>query len=326
MNTRTLRVALISSEDEAGLCASLARGFRDAGHDAHLIREPWLRFSRIVGPALAMQGRLPRWCVSDEGLLDSVALANPDLILVGKGTFVHPAVVHRLRALAPTVCWNPDSPFDSALSNHGGYLQPALPVYDAYITWSSSVALSIAELRDRVYVIPFGFDPHLHCPLPGSGKALGRVVLIGTASPERVYLLGRMRHLKPLVFGNGWPDEVGAEQPVFRSDLCKIAGEAAWCLNPLRPQNRDTHNMRSFELVACGAQQLTFDTADHQRFLGETSAVLVSTVDELVECAATTPPALRAKAVTADYTYKSRCEQLLRLLVSDALISADVIE
>lgn len=299
----------------------MARSFRKIGHHATLSPEPTIRPSQLLGPALALRGRLPKLLIRDcKRLLFNIKAHSPDLILVIKGSFIHPDVVSRLRDIAPTICWNPDSPFDSAISSGGGLVQEALPLYDGYVTWSASLARAISDLRDHVYVVPFGVDRDLHRPTSGSGEAKDRVVIIGTASPERIRLVQQLKHLKPLLFGNRWPRSFEARPPVYGRQFSAVAGEAAWCINPLRPQNRDSHNMRTFELLACGANQLTINTPDHRKFLGGTPTALADTFDELIERAADAAPARSSPPDVTPHLYQQRCDALLRYLACDSLI------
>jgi spore maturation protein CgeB len=317
----TLTVAIVSSGGPQDLGASLARGFRQIGHHATLVPEPTVRPSQMLSPALALRERLPKVFVRDcKRLFRNIESRPPDLILVIKGWFIRPNVVCRLRDIAPTICWNPDSPFDSALTSGGGLVQEALPLYDGYVTWSASLARAISDLRDHVYVVPFGVDRDVHRPTSGSGIAKDRVVIIGTASPERIRLVQRLKHLKPLLFGNGWPRSFKARPPVYGRQFAAVAGESAWCINPLRPQNRDSHNMRTFELLACGANQLTMDTPDHRQFLAGTPTALADTFDELIERAADAAPSHGSPPDVTHYLYQRRCGTLLRYLGGDSLI------
>lgn len=316
-----LRIAVVSSGEPSGLAASLVRGFKQAGHHAEICEEPWPRRAALVAPGLLLRGRLPPGAIRGRKLLAKVSQVSPSLIVVVKGCFVGPSLVQGLRRVAPTICWNPDSPFDSALSNSGGFIQTALREYDAYVTWSESVQRCVADLRDRVYRIPFGLDLTLHAPVRGRGEAAGRVVFIGTASPERIVMVERLRHVSPIVYGNGWPADIAdVRGPLAAEQLAAVAGEASWCLNPLRPQNRDSHNMRTFELMACGAAQLTFDTEDHRRFLPGSSAVLVSSMGEMIQRAGTPGPPLVDARDLGRHTYRVRCSSLLAQLADDGVI------
>lgn len=312
---KSLTVGVVSSGHASGLGGALVRGLEIEGHRAAIIEEPAIRPTRLARAALEMRDRLPALAIADRttALVDEVGKLDPDIVIIIKGVFVTVEAVRRLRSDATVVCWNPDSPFDSAISNNGGMVHSALPEYDLYVTWSERIAASLRDLRDDVVRIPFGIDPATHRPVSGKGIAAGRVVMIGTATKERAKMLDRFEDLKPLVFGNGW---VGSpydhHPPLVAAEFASIAGEARWCLNPLRPQNRDSHNMRTFELMACGARQLTFATEDHRRFLNGSNSKLADGVEHMVEIARECdPPTNPVDRKGEEHHYRHRCNELL---------------
>lgn len=319
--TTVHRIAIVSSGGSTGIGASLCRGFQQAGQIAMQFDEPWVRARRLSGPSLSLKGLLPRAAVDTRSLVQNSRSFAPTLIIVIKGLFMLPQHIRALQHQAPVICWNPDSPFDASLSNSGGVVSQCVSHYDAYITWSKSIGSALSDLCDRVYIIPFGIDSSLHCPGPGGKDSVGRVVFIGTAAPERIRLIRRMAHLQPVIYGNGWRGvDADIRKPISGRDFASVAAGAAWCLNLLRPQNRDSHNMRSFELMACGARQLTFQTADHSVFLAGSGAVTVPDTDSLIRLAGTTPPTT-ARPGTAEHSYRERCGTLLSLLEADQIIA-----
>lgn len=279
-------VVIIGEHGEWNFVASLVRGFRGIGWKVS--RVGWGPWRPVLLARAAFRvpsaGRYFR-----RSLLTSVSPIygeQVDLVLVVKGHLLDSALVHKLRRRldAPVVCWNPDSPFDRAISNHGGGIRKAVGAYDAYITWSSSLAAQIAHHNKTVLVIPFGVDRDIHHPEEGSGRYRDRLAFVGTYTQERAAILRRLKGWEPIVFGNGWPKIPGVElQPaVIGREYRQLVGEVRWNLNLLRPQNGDSHNMRSFEVPGCGGRQLAPCTADHQRYLHGSSTVLFTGEDELI--------------------------------------------
>lgn len=279
------RVILIGERGDWTLGGSIRRAFADIGWTVTTVQwgpwsPRWLSSAAFRAPSLAAPFR--------RSLLSSVAGACEDavdLVLVMKGPLLTRSCIEKVRELAaaPVVCWNADSPFDAAVSNSGGGIAAVVSAYDAYVTWSSSVADRIAEHQPEVIVVPFGVDPHIHHPESGGGRFRDRLVFIGTYTPRRARVLERLSRWEPVVFGNDWPNVSGVEfQPaVAGSAFRRVVGEASWNLNLLRPQNHDSHNMRTFEIPGCGGRQLAPRTPDHEHFLSGTSAVLFDTEDDL---------------------------------------------
>jgi Glycosyl transferases group 1 len=312
------RIVIVGEPAEAGLRDSLVTAFRRCGCTVDVLdlgpwQPPWLATAAFRHPILGarFRGQLRRH-------LDAVAETHPvELVLVIKGAFIDSRMIDylRIRFDSPVACWNPDSPFDRTISNRGAGIRSAIAAYDAYITWAYDVAEQLLPIV-RPVVIPFAWDPDLMPPTPGHGEAAGRIVFIGTGSKERCDWLAGLAHLRPLIFGNGWPaiDGLDIRPPVRGLSFCRIVSEAKWNLNLLRPQNARSHNMRTFELVGAGGTQVAPYTDDHQRFLGSDSrTVLFRTSRELEDILRSDPAEypLRHPALLKEHTYADRARQLL---------------
>ena len=248
--TRTPRIIAVGEAAEAGLRDSLITAFRRLGCEVEVLQlgpwtPTWLASAAYRIPLLGAGFRHDfRHAVN--AMLDR---RPADLVVVFKGAMLTRRSIDHLRAhfCCPVVCWNPDSPFDTAISNRGAGIPQAIPAYDAYITWAHDLAERLKLVARRVIVLPFAWDPELMRPAPGDGSARDRIVFIGTATKQRARLLRQLAHLSPLVYGTGWPDIHGVEirPPVRGISFCRVAGEAKWNINLLRPQNALSHNMRS---------------------------------------------------------------------------------
>jgi hypothetical protein len=316
------RIIIVGEPAEAGLRDSLVTAFRRAGCTVDVLdlgpwQPPWLAFAAFRQPIIGTKLRR-----HFRRHVDAVAETHRvELVLVIKGAFIDSHTVDYLRARfdSPIVCWNPDSPFDSAISNRGAGMRSAIAAYDAYITWAHDVAEQLLAIARVVAVIPFAWDPELMPPTPGHGVAAGRIVFIGTASRERCDRLAGLAHLRPLIFGSQWPaiDGLDIRPPARGLSFCRIVGEAKWNLNLLRPQNARSHNMRTFELVGAGGTQVAPYTDDHQRFLGSDSqTVLFRTSRELEDILRSDPTEHppRHPALLKEHTYTDRARQLLNTL------------
>ena len=315
------RIIIVGEPAEAGLRDSLVTAFRRCGCTVCVLdfgpwQPPWLAAAAFRQPILGAKFRR-----QFRRHVDAMAETHPvEIVLVIKGAFIdsHTIDYLRMRFDSPVVCWNPDSPFDRAISNHGAGIRSAIAAYDAYITWAHDIAEHLLPMA-RVVVIPFAWDPELMPPTPGHGVAAGRIVFIGTGSRERCERLTGLAHLRPMVFGTQWPVIEGLEirPPVRGLSFCRIVGEAKWNLNLLRPQNARSHNMRTFELVGAGGTQVAPYTDDHQRFLGSDSqTVLFRTSRELEDILRSDPTEHppRHPALLKEHTYTDRARQLLNAL------------
>jgi hypothetical protein len=304
---------------EGGIRDSLVTAFRRSGCTVELLdlgpwSPAWLVSAAFRYPALG--GGYRREIRRRVDMLAGHGRA--DLVLVFKGELLSPRSIDHLRRRfsSPVVCWNPDSPFDDAVSNRGAGIPQAIGAYDAYITWADDVAERLSAVAARVFVIPFAWDPDIMRPAAGRGVAASRIVFIGTGARGRSILLHSLAHLHPMVFGNRWPKIEGADirPPVFGAELCGIVGEAKWNLNLLRPQNERSHNMRTFELVGAGGTQVAPQTDDHRRFLGgDSRTVLFQSQKELESILRSDPGERppRPPSLLKGHTYDDRASQLL---------------
>jgi hypothetical protein len=317
--TGSPRIVVVGEPAEAGLRSSLIRGFRANGCSVNALdwgpwSPVWLASAAFRRPIFAMGFRREL-----RRRIDVLAESGrPDLVLVVKGALLDRTSIEYLRSRleSPVVCWNPDSPFDDAISNSGAGIPRTISSYDAYVTWADDVAERLSAIAARVLVIPFAWDPDIMCPAAGSGVAAGRIVFVGTGSRERAASLASLAQFRPLVFGAGWPkiEGVDVRPPVRGAEFCAIAGEARWNLNLLRQQNARSHNMRTFELPGSGGNQAAPDTADHREFLGnDARTVLFQSRAELESILGSDPDDLppRSPTLLEGHTYRDRVVQLL---------------
>jgi Glycosyl transferases group 1 len=313
------RIVVVGEPTETGLSNSLVSAFRRSGSVVDLLSlGPWspawlasAAFRRpMLGAGFRREFRRRADVLSGNG--------PADLVLVFKGGMLSPSSIDHLRRRfgSPVVCWNPDSPFDDAVSNSGAGIPRAIGAYDAYITWASDIAERLSLVAARVLVIPFAWDPEIMQPTAGHGVAAGRIVFIGTGTRQRSALLQSLAHLRPIVFGTQWPRLEGVEirPPVRGTEFCKIVGEAKWNINLLRPQNARSHNMRTFELVGAGGTQVAPQTADHRRFLGgDSQTVLFRTKEEFESILRSDPRErpLRLPDLLRGHTYSDRARTIL---------------
>jgi hypothetical protein len=313
------RIVVVGAPAEAALRQSLVTAFRRSGNVVDLIdlgpwSPAWLVSAALRQPKLG--GRFRR---EFGRRVNALADHGPaDLVLVVKGEFLDSRSIDHLRSRfgSPVACWNPDSPFDSTVSNCGAGIPQTIGAYDAYITWADDVAEHLSAIAARVLVIPFAWDPEIMRPAAGDGVAAGRIVFIGTATRSRAAFLQSLAHLRPMVFGSGWPkiDGVDVRPPAIGTEFCRIVGEAKWNLNLLRPQNAKSHNMRTFELVGAGGTQVAPVTDDHRRFLGgDSRTVLFQGKEELHSILRSDPSDLpcRPPTVLKGHTYGDRTDQIL---------------
>jgi spore maturation protein CgeB len=221
--------------------------------------------------------------------------AEADLVLVLKGQHLMPRTVQRLceSGLGPVVNYYPDDPFSGHFSSRLTYGVASLAAYDLCLTFARHLMPTYRDAGVRsVAYLPFAADPGLHRPVRAPENPEFDVVFVGNLdSPERVHWLEPLTDYRLAVFGERTRTEVPRSSPlrqarffppVYGADLAEALSRAAISINILRDQNRFSHNMRSYESLACGAFTLSQRSPELLELFREGEEVVCyETIDEL---------------------------------------------
>lgn len=264
--------------------------------------------------------------------------AGPDAVIVFKGMEFSRRSLEACAAASPGATWinlNPDDPTRlGARGSTNRDVLECLPFYDLYCTWSRSLATELYSRGcRRVLRIPFGWDADVHRPPSSAHPAPPEgVSFIGTWDAERESALLLLAGLDLRVFGANWGRVASSSplRPGIRDEMLhgeRLAREihgSLLSINLLRPQNRDSHNMRTFEIPAMGGLMLTQHSQELAEFLQperdclsfETPRRMREQVERVLrnpaEFAGVRANGLRA---VARHTYDSRARDLVGALV-----------
>ncbi|HET6512991.1 MAG TPA: glycosyltransferase, partial [Candidatus Kapabacteria bacterium] len=92
--------------------------------------------------------------------------------------------------------------------------------------------------------------------------------------------LTHLKNFNVAIWGNGWkrsklvPKHWIKGAAIYGHEACHAMSRGVVNLNILREQNRDSHNMRTFEIPATASLMLTNRTAEQQRFFEEGIEIL----------------------------------------------------
>ena len=217
-------------------------------------------------------------------------------IIIFKGMEFNRHVLEECRKLAPNAIWvniNPDDPYNriSRAASNSNVIE-SLSFFDAYCIWSHTIADRLrTDGCKKVIYLPFGYDNMHHVADKTSHQTSEALIsFIGSWDKERESLLAHLSGYNVRIFGNSWERASHAfplknslaYRDVFGPEMATIISTSAVCLNLLRPQNRGSHNMRTFELPAMGGLMLTSRTKEQQEFFPENgSCFMYSDVGEL---------------------------------------------
>ncbi|MBK9180743.1 MAG: glycosyltransferase [Acidimicrobiales bacterium] len=281
----------------------------------------------VVNPYRPTRSRVARaaWRLldPDEGrLLEATYQLRPDALLLVKGRGISPAAIGQIRRSGCRVAvYYPDNPLWRWQDAPDPL--PRLRQADLLILWQERLVGLLASSSRRVEVVPFGYDDRWF-PLVPTGGARHGIVFIGHWSRRRERFLRALDDLPLTVRGGGWDRSSlrDAGPGVFETDAGRLLASAQIGVNLLHPQCTGAHNMRTREVSASGALQLTDAGVDGTPLRPGTSCVWFRTPEDLRSAAESwlrrpeeaVELAGRGQVLIANDTYRSRGEQIGRLV------------
>jgi len=229
--------------------------------------------------------------------IEAVLRERPNMLFIIKGFFLAPSTIIKIRTILPKtkiICFNPDNPFNTWHHfNSNVWIRKSIPLYDAYLIWGEFLfeALYAAGAR-QVFYLPFAFDPSSKHPLAVDTKEKtffgSDVAFIGSWDEEREEILNQLVGYDVKIWGNSWEKasvvarEKWQHRDVIGDDFCRVCASAKIILNIVRKQNIPAHNMRTFEVPACGGFLLGTYTAEQDALFPEgVSMAYFRSIDDL---------------------------------------------
>lgn len=293
-----MRVLILGEEAPGSLMASYARGFAELGVEARtfcLARTYASTLPAIRSRALRRVAEPVLLGAFNERVTDELTGVEADLVLVIKGQRLSAPTVDSIRESsgAAVVNFYPDDPFSDERSNKLAYGPNVLAAYDACFTFARHLMQDYDRAgAEAVHYLPFARDPRFHAPAAAQPAPAFDVVFVGNLDDARVtYLEAVARDYRVGVFGERSAVRVPRASALARAtfapaaygaDLSRALGCGAISLNVMRPQNARSHNMRSYESLACGAFTLSQRTPELSDLFAEGEELICfSDLDEL---------------------------------------------
>jgi hypothetical protein len=320
--------------DPNGLEHCYHRG-RPAGVELPTVNLADGRGAPVGGTARILRRLRPQlaWKRANERLTETVTRIAPDVVWIFKGMEVYPGTLRRLRAQGLTlVNYNADHPFLFFSRGSGNInVKRAIPEYDLHLTYSRRIARELTERYPsmRIAVVPFGHEvgDEMYARI-ATEEEIERACFLG--NPDEHRAKGVMRLFEagiPVdVFGFRW-DRFLSPSRLLRingqavgEDLLRTLRRYRMQLNFFRPHNKDSHNMRTFEVPACGGIMLAEDSVEHRTFFESgREAFFFSSPDEMIGLARhllvmprgeadAVRAAARRRSVEGGYSYRHRAE------------------
>ena len=238
----------------------------------------------------------------NDALLQRIQQDPPDIVWIFKGIEFFPQTLKSIAEKGiKLINYNPDHPFiRTFVSNGGSNVEECVPFYDAHFCYSRDLMKKVqSEYKLKSYWLPFGYNlaDEEYRLLQGE-KEEKRVCFIG--NPDRLRALTARKIAEKGyeidVYGYNWKQYLSPNHKIRIFD--QVIGMDYWKtlrryriqLNIFRPHNVNSHNMRTFEIPACGGIQVApfsdenvlFFEDGKEIFLFRNDDELIAIVDSLL--------------------------------------------
>ncbi len=265
-------------------------------------------------------------------IIEEIQKKRPDIVWIFKGVEVLPEILKTIRSMGvKLVNYNPDHPFLRTFASHGGKnIELSVPLYDLHFCYSHELSSMIKQsFRIPTVYLPFGFelDEGIYNNIKGI-EEINKVAFIGNPDKERSRIIRMLAtyNIPVDVYGYGWhqwlktDDIIKVYDGVLGQEFWKTARKYRVNINIFRPHNIGSHNMRTFEIPACGGIMLAPYSKEHIAFFEDGQEIFTYKDDKTLieQCryimnltsdeANNIRSNARNKSIEADYTYKKNSE------------------
>ncbi|MFH1702691.1 MAG: glycosyltransferase [Nitrospirota bacterium] len=270
-----IKILLVASFEPYSLSLSYLRAFKKLDYEPICfdMTEEYEKVSRLTKNRYTNRIILPYAArVMNKKLLKMVKDCKPDLVFIHKGQLIYTETLKEIKAntRAPLFIFNPDDPFNLNRGASNNFIRNSIPLYDCYFNWSKILTSKLKNAgAQRVEYLPFACDPELHYPIPlteRDRKNYGSdIVFVGNWDEEREIWLSDLQGYNLAIWGadywkkrckNKFLRSCWKRRTAIGDEMAKVCLSSRINLNILRLQNKGAHNMRTFEIPACGGFML----------------------------------------------------------------------
>jgi spore maturation protein CgeB len=207
-------------------------------------------------------------------LVAIVSANRPDIVWVFKGMEIYPETLKKIKTLgAVMVNYNADDPFDYTFAGSGNQnVKKSLSLYDHHFSYSHRIVDRFRnELQIESSWLPFAYNTALQPKEYVENPTI--VCFIGNPDKQRSSILHFLAKsgIQIHVYGNNWNKFVRHANIVIKGSVMNeeliLTAQKYYCqLNVFRPQNVNSHNMRTFEMPALGCVMFAPKSKEHSLF------------------------------------------------------------
>lgn len=339
-----MRILVIGGFYYGSLTESYARALEQNGHEVFRFDsdQAYFQAGRLAGNRWTRRLFKPTfWNRMNRTTIEMVGCLQPKLVVVIKGTYLHPETIRLLRALnhIPVVNYYPDNPYCGVpldprkTSAQRRDLMQVLREYSRVFIWGQHLVARLARHGVPASYLPFGVDSEQFRPQEQSDCAecgeQHAAVFVGLCRKKRQKHIQAIRHHRVGLWGPGWNHiaqgfpgrHIVHNRPAFGSAGAELYSSATVSLNIVDDLNMPGHNMRTFEIPASGGLMLSTYTEEQAEFFPEGEAAWYyrdpGEIDQIIARLAGDQEAqkrtrMTARQIARDHDYRHRAEALLK--------------
>lgn len=255
------------------------------------INSKYLRFAKYLNSALKLL------VLNDQKrLLNFIKQNNITHVVIFKGSYLLPNTIEEIKSNGIVIAnFNPDNPFNTVRSSSNFIIREGIKNYNYYFSWSKKICKTINQSNktDKAIYLPFAVDKSLIDFQPdfNSPDYTYQLAFGANADKERINQIQDLlktdaslrEHL--FVFGSGWNNLKNVRSKEIKGkDYFKTIAQSKINLNFLRSQNKGAHNLRTFEIPACGGFMLhEYSEEAMEFFKADIHAVYFKTTEECID-------------------------------------------
>jgi spore maturation protein CgeB len=268
---------------------------------------------------------------------------KPDVVWVFKGMYVLPKTLESIKKDVLLVNYNPDHPFLFSSRGSGNRnVTKSIGLYNLHLCYHLGVKQKIEEqYKIKTAVLPFGFElSQEHYNELLEQEEIKRVCFIGNPDSTRIETIDFIASsgIKIDVYGHGWENtllkkniNVSIFDALYGFEFWKALRRYRVQLNIFREHNIGSHNMRTFEIPACGGMQLAPYSEEQASFFKENEEIffyhskreLLQSIEKLLSADSEEINKYRFKArersLNSGYSYDSRSRLVNTILLENRI-------
>lgn len=229
-------------------------------------------------------------------LLNFIKQKNITHVLVIKGSYILPQTIEEIKKKGITIVnFNPDNPFNTVKASSNFNIREGIQHYNYYFSWSKEICKQINQFTNSTIAIylPFAVDKDLIQFMPdfNNQNYTYQISFGANADKERIAQIKTLINqdesiAKDLfIFGSGWSKfkEINSKE-IKGAAYFKTIAKSKINLNFLRNQNKGAHNLRTFEIPACGGFMLhEYSEEAMEIFKPDIHAVYFKTMEDCID-------------------------------------------